>query len=68
MGEAGHRITGYRHYSIRTAASTEAIFAFVLRVKNEKGLCVYILYMHIAPFHSQPSIYVTIDMHAEKKN
>ena len=23
------------------------------RVENEKGLCAYILYMHIAPFHSQ---------------
>ena len=67
MGEAGHRITGYRHYSIRTAASTEAIFAFISRVENEKGLCAYIIYMHIAPFHSQPSIYVAIGMHDEKK-
>ena len=25
------------------------------RVENEKGLCAYILYMHIAPFHFQPS-------------
>ena len=25
------------------------------RVENEMGLCAYIIYMHIAPFHSQPS-------------
>ena len=25
------------------------------KFENEKGLSVYILYMHIAPFHSQPS-------------
>ena len=25
------------------------------KVENEKGLRAYILYMHIAPFHSQPS-------------
>ena len=26
----------------------------ISRVENENGLCAYILYMHIAPFHSQP--------------
>ena len=24
----------------------------ISRVENEKGLCAYIIYMHIAPFHS----------------
>ena len=28
----------------------------ISRVENEKGLCAYILYMRIAPFHSQPTI------------
>ena len=27
---------------------------YISRVENEKGLCAYIIYMHIAPFHSQP--------------
>ena len=35
----------------------EAVLVRVLkisRVENEKGLCAYIIYMHIAPFYSQP--------------
>ena len=28
----------------------------ISRVENEKGLCAYILYMHIAPFNTQLSI------------
>ena len=26
----------------------------ISRFENEKGLSAYILYMHVAPFHSQP--------------
>ena len=29
-------------------------------VENEKGLCAYIIYMHIVPFHSQPLIVVML--------
>ena len=29
----------------------------ISRIENEKGLCAYIFYKHIAPFHSRPSIY-----------
>ena len=28
----------------------------IAKVENEKGLCAYILYMHIAPCHFQSSI------------
>ena len=31
---------------------------YISRIENEKGLCTYILYMHIAPIHSQHSIYI----------
>ena len=41
----------------------------ISRVENEKGLCAYILYMHIAPFNSQLSIcQAKKSFHREKEN
>ena len=35
----------------------------LLRVENEKGLCAYKIYMHIAPFHPQSSLCFRMHIH-----
>ena len=48
----GHEEIGYLHFN------PQIIFHCILRYENEKGLCAYILYMHITPSHSQTSIFI----------
>ena len=44
------------HFKRHEGAYMYILSRYISRVENEKGLCAYIIYMHIAPFHSQPSI------------